>query len=146
MCDVCGGITNEELQERLETNIRTYGWTAQYIVGEGTRNPPFAYTLGLSLCGHPELIMFNCWPDQVQRIFGPVARAVLDGQQFDEGADLSTLFPHYPAAEIPRLLRMPDSSTHLYTANDMFRRPGDPPIPALQLLWQSHQTWLEGRA
>ncbi|GAA1610561.1 hypothetical protein GCM10009789_76150 [Kribbella sancticallisti] len=145
MCDVCGGITNDEYLERLVTNIRAYGWTAQYIEGDDDRNPAFAYTLGLSLQRHPELILFNCRPEQVQRILGPVAQAVLDGRRFDEGADLSDVFPEYSSAETPRLLRMPDSSTHLYTANSMFRRPGDPPIPALQLLWPSRLTWLEDR-
>jgi hypothetical protein len=143
MCDVCGGITNEEYRERLVTSIRTYGWTAQFIEGDGDRNPAFAYTLGLSLRRHPELIMFNCRPEQVKRIFGPIAQAVLDGQRFDEGADLSECFPCYPSAETPHLLRMPDSTTHLYTANDMFRRPGDPPVPALHVLWPSRLSWLE---
>jgi hypothetical protein len=135
MCDLCDGITVEEYEQRLLTNIRTYGWTAQYVEGEGDRNPAFAYTVGLSLERHPELIMFNCRPEQVQPIFGPVAQAVCDGRRFDEGSDLSALFPHYPSAEAPQLLRMPDSSTHLYAANTMFRRPGDPPIPALQVVW-----------
>jgi hypothetical protein len=143
MCDVCGGITNEEYQQRLVTNIRTYGWTAQYVEGEGVRNPPFAYTLGLSLHQHPELIMFNCWPQQVQRFFGPLAQAVVDGQAFDEGSDLTDVFPFYPPDEVPQLLRMPDSSTHLYTANDMFRPPGSPPIPALQLIWHGRLSWQE---
>ena len=142
MCDVCGGMTAEEYEDRLVTNIRTYGWTAQYVEGEDDRNPAFAYTLGLTLHRHPEFIMFNCRLDQVGRIFMPVVQAVLDGRRFDEGTDLSAYYPHYPSAETPQLLRLPDSSTHLYTANTMFRRPGDPPIPALQLLWPRRLSWL----
>jgi hypothetical protein len=142
MCDVCGGITDEEFEERLVTNIRTYGWTAQYVVGEGARNPAFAYTLGLSLYQHPELIIFNCPVEQVQQILGPIAQAVLDGQEFDEGSDLGRVFPACPPAQVPQLLRMPDSSTHLYTANDMFRPPGEPPLPALQIISPSRLTWM----
>ena len=31
MCDSCGGQTDEEISRRLVRNIRTYGWTMQFI-------------------------------------------------------------------------------------------------------------------
>jgi hypothetical protein len=136
MCDICGGITNPEYEQRLLSNIRKHGWTVQFIEGADARNPAFAYTLGLSLHGHPEFITFNCHPGFVAREFQPLAEAVLSGQRFDEGDDLSELLQ-------PRLLRVPDSTTHLYTANTMFRRPEEPPIEALQLVWPTRTPWLE---
>ena len=36
MCDVCGGITNDEYLQRLVDNIRTHGWTLQFIEGDET--------------------------------------------------------------------------------------------------------------
>jgi Domain of unknown function (DUF4262) len=139
MCDVCGGITNDEYLQRLVDNIRTYGWTLQFIEGDDQRSPAFAYTLGLSLRGHPEFITFNCRPESVQGDLEPLIQAVLEGERFDEGADLSR---YYPAARKPELLRFPDSTTHLYTANGMFRRAGDPPIEALQFVWPSQVPWM----
>jgi hypothetical protein len=139
MCDVCGGITNDEYLQRLVDNIRTHGWTLQFIEGDDQRNPPFAYTLGLSLRNHPEFITFNCRPESVQRDLEPVIQAVLDGDRFDEGDDLSR---YYSAERKPELLRFPDSTTHLYTANGMFRRAGDPPIEALQFVWPSQVPWM----
>ena len=129
MCDVCGGITNDEYLQRLVDSIRMHAWTVQFIEGDDQRNPAFAYTLGLSLRGHPEFITFNCRPESVQGDLGPLVRAVLDGERFDEGDDLS---------------RFPDSTTHLYTANGMFRRAGDPPIQALQFVWPSNMAWMGG--
>jgi hypothetical protein len=29
MCEMCGGMTDEEYSWRLERNILTYGWTLQ---------------------------------------------------------------------------------------------------------------------
>ncbi|MFI5708105.1 DUF4262 domain-containing protein [Kribbella sp. NPDC051620] len=136
MCDICGGITNPEYEQRLRSNIRKHGWTVQFIEGVDDRNPAFAYTLGMSLHGHPEFVTFNCHPDYVGREFEPLAEAVLSGRRFDEGDGLSDLLQ-------PRLLRVPDSTTHLYTANTMFRQPGEPPIEALQLVWPTRTPWLE---
>ncbi|WBQ02478.1 DUF4262 domain-containing protein [Kribbella sp. CA-293567] len=137
MCDICGGVDNPEYQQRLLANIKRFGWTVQFIEGdEGGRNPAYAYTLGLSLHGHPEFITFNCHPELAARELQPFAEAVFAGRQFAEGDDLTDLFT-------PRLLQMPDSMTHLYTANIMFRRPADPPIQALQIVWPTRTPWLE---
>lgn len=134
MCDRCGGVTNEQVSRQIERNIQTYGWTMQYIEGDGGRNPAFGYSLGLSLYGHPEIIVFDPDPCWVYRGIKPLAWAVMAGAVFDEGDDLSDFFPPPDRAE---LLRFPDSATHLYTANDMFREPDQPSIPALQLIWST---------
>jgi hypothetical protein len=134
MCDRCGGVTHKGYTRQIEQNIQTYGWSMQYVEGDAGRNPAFAYTLGLSLQGHPEIIVFDSDPCWSYRGVKPLAWAVMGGASFDEGDDLSEFFLPPDAAE---LLRFPDSATHLYTANYMFRRPGHPPIPALQLLWPS---------
>jgi hypothetical protein len=134
MCYQCGGMPAEQYSRQLLDNIRTYGWTLQYVEGDGERNPAFGYTLGLSLRGHPEFIVFD--PDPAWAYLGvkPLAWAVMAGAVFDEGDDLTAFFPPPERAE---LLRFPDTSVLLYTANSMFRRPGDGPIPALQLVWSS---------
>ncbi|TDU86843.1 uncharacterized protein DUF4262 [Kribbella voronezhensis] len=130
MCFKCDGMTDDQYARLVEQNINAHGWTVQHVEADGNRNPSFAYTLGLSLRGHPELITFGCHPYPAYRALEPLALAVLAGRRFDEGHDLSDLY-----AGRPELLRVPDSTTHLFLANDLFRRPGQPPIPALQLVW-----------
>jgi hypothetical protein len=125
-------MTDDQYSRRLEQNILTYGWTVQFVEGDDVRNPAFGYTLGLSLRGHPEIIAFDSDPSWVYLGLKPLAWAVMGGAVFDEGDDLSAYFPPPDTAE---LLRFPDSATHLFTANDMFRQPGQEPIPALQLIW-----------
>ena len=127
MCFKCDGMTHDEYARQVEQHLTTHGWMVNHVEDDGDRNPSFAYTLGLSLHRHPELIIFDSPP---YRALEPLALAVLAGRRFDEGDDVSDLY-----AGRPQLLRLPDSSTHLYVANDMFRQPGGPPIPALQLLW-----------
>ncbi|WP_134117576.1 DUF4262 domain-containing protein [Kribbella kalugense] len=132
MCDRCGGLTDDQYSWQIERNILTYGWTMQYVESDGVRNPAFGYTLGLSLYRHPEIIVFDPEPDSAYLGLKPLAWAVMGGAVFDEGDDLSAFFPPPDAAA---LLRFPDSAHHLFTANQMFRQPGQPPLPALQLIW-----------
>jgi hypothetical protein len=136
MCDVCGGLSDDEYSEQLATSIGTFGWCLQYVLGEDRRNPGYAYTVGLSLHRHPELIIFDHLAERAYLALEPLAWAVLEGRRFDEGDDLSEYYPPPGRAE---LLRFPDSSTHLLLANVMFRDPGEPPIAALQLLWPGKQ-------
>ncbi|MGW1341533.1 DUF4262 domain-containing protein [Kribbella sp. NPDC002412] len=140
MCDSCGGQTDEEISRRLVRNIRTYGWTMQFIEGDGVRNPAFGYTLGLSLYDHPEIIVFDPDPAFIHLGLKPLVWAVQTGEEFDEGDDLSAYFP---PPEQAALLRFPDSATHLFTANTMFRRPGEGPIPALQLIWPTRNSLIQ---
>ncbi|MGZ0146554.1 DUF4262 domain-containing protein [Kribbella sp. WER1] len=134
MRNCCGNMSGDDYARWVEDNIRTYGWTMTYIPGEGSRNPGFGYTVGLSQYQHPEIIVFESEPCYAYLSLKPLAWAVLEGTEFDEGDDLSAYFPPPHTAG---LLRFPDSEIHLYLANAMYRRPGDPPVPALQLVWPS---------
>ena len=131
MCDICGGMTDDEYSEQVATSIGTFGWCVQYVMGEDKRNPGYAYTVGLSLHRHPEFIVFDQLAERAYFALEPLAWAVLEGRRFDEGNDLSE---YYPPPARAQLLRFPDSSTHLLLANVMFRNPGEPAIEALQLV------------
>ncbi|WP_433168372.1 DUF4262 domain-containing protein [Kribbella sp. CA-247076] len=130
MCDMCGGLTDDQYSDRLERNILTYGWTMQFVEGDGDRNPAFGYTLGLSLHDHPEIIAFDPDAAWVYLCLKPLAWAVQSGEVFDEGDDLSAYFPPPERAE---LLRFPDSTSHLFTAKHHVppaERPAPPRPPA----------------
>lgn len=132
MCDRCAGMTDEQYSRQIERNLETYGWTMQYVEGDGDRNPGFGYTIGLSLRQHPEIILFDPDPAWSYLVLKPLAWAVLEGAVFDEGDDLSAFFPPPDSAE---LLRFPDPATHLLVANELFQGRGEGPLTALQLVW-----------
>lgn len=143
MCDVCNGATYQGVLAEIRSDIQTHGWTVQYVVGENDRNPSYAYTAGLSLYEHPEIIYYNWHVECSIHALGPLAQAVASGsRRFAEGDDLDGLFP-YP--EKAQLLHFPHSITHLIIANDLFRRPGQPPVPALQLVWPDCEPLLAGQ-
>ena len=141
MCEFCDGPADAEYWDRVQNLILANGWTVQYVLGADSRNPAFAYTIGLSQYTHPEIIVFTCHPECAMHSLEPLARAVLNGRRFDEGHDLGSLYPYSEKAE---LLRFPDSSTHLFMANSMYRAPGGPPRPALQVYWPTRQPLLAG--
>ncbi|TWD83598.1 uncharacterized protein DUF4262 [Kribbella amoyensis] len=132
MCDLCNGATEHDYRQYVIRAIQRYGWAVQYVEGDGARNPSFAYTVGLSRVRHPEFIVFDCSAQRGYHALAQLAWQVAAGMSFDEGDNVNTF---YPPPERAALLRFPDSSTHLFTANDLYRRDGDPPLPALQLLW-----------
>ncbi len=143
MCDMCDGMTETEYWSRLFRAISEQGWFLQAVEGGDDRNPPFAYTIGLTLYGHPEIITFGMHSECAHAAIAPLAQRVPAGRRFDEGDDVSDLFG---STEPARLLRFPDSSTHLFRANELFRHDGEPPVPALQLFWPSEEPLLRRSA
>ncbi len=163
MCRMCDGMTAREYWGYVRSQVLEHGWFLQAIEGTDDRNPPFAYTVGLSRFDHPEIITFGMHPDCAYGTIAPLAQWVLAGARFDEGHDLTDVYntcPHlieeydewgdplaeydgpggYDECDCPppaELLRFPDSSTHLLIANDMYRGAGRPPVPALQVYWPS---------
>lgn len=136
MCLICDGMTRKEYWAMLRNEILTRGWCLVSVEDGGPRIPAFSYTVGLSRRDHPEIIAFGMHPSCARDAIEPVADAVFAGRAFDEGDDLSALYPHLEPAE---LLRFPDSSTHLLYANEMYRGAGRPPVPAVQLFWPSQE-------
>lgn len=135
MCRMCQGMTAREAIGQVRDTILRHGWAIEYVESDGSReNPSFAYTVGLSRWEHPEFICFRMCPEHVSRFLNRLGTAVLAGRRFDEGDDLSDVFT---GADPGELLRFPDSSTHLYLANDFYRPAGGRPVPALQLYFPS---------
>jgi hypothetical protein len=163
MCKMCDGMTTREYWGYIRSQVLEHGWFLQAVEGGDHRNPPFAYTVGLSRFDHPEIIAFGMHPECAFETIAPLAQWVLAGARFEEGDDLTDVFGHLcdvppfdldaltdeeydeycrtvggdDGVEPPELLRFPDSSTHLLFANDMYRGAGKPPVPALQVFWPS---------
>ena len=120
---------------QVRDTILRHGWAVPYVLGDGSdHEPDFAYTVGLSRFDHPEFICFRMCPEHATGDLNRLGEAVRAGRRFAEGDDLSDVFRGEDPGE---LLWFPDSSTHLYLANDFYRPAGGRPVPALQLYFPS---------
>lgn len=130
MIEICRGVPGAEYYAQVLDVVAHHGWVMEHGRASGGRNLAVASTLGLSLRGHPEFLVFGCDADEAFRLLEPLAEAVESGSHFDESDDLDDLYP----GALYGLLRFHDSTSHLPTVNALFRRTGTAPIPALQLL------------
>jgi hypothetical protein len=111
---------------RRET-IRRHGWAVQAVLGDAD-GPPFAYTVGLTGFGHPELILFATSQATAAAVLNDLGERVRAGQRL--GADERV---RLPGGEV-RLLAFPESARWLLGANELYRLPGGPPVPALLVM------------
>ncbi|MGH3488458.1 MAG: DUF4262 domain-containing protein [Actinopolymorphaceae bacterium] len=94
--------------------------------------PPFAYTIGLTrFQGHPEIITFGLCVDHLGDTLNVLGEAVRVGIDVRSPAFLDELFQ----PDTTRMITVEDSSRHLLGANRVYRAAGQPPVPALQLIW-----------
>jgi hypothetical protein len=114
----------------LRETIRRYGWAVQAVYGEGEA-PPFAYTVGLTGFGHPELLVFGMSQLSACGVLNDLGERVRGGQRLQAGMTLG--FDNWPHRV--RLLTVADSSPILFAANRAYQLPGSPPVPALQAVW-----------
>jgi hypothetical protein len=139
MCSACEqGISDDDPvriqqwddqeQAWLRETIRQHGWAIQAVSAEpARRQPPFAYTVGLTRFGHPELVVFGL-PESASgallNTLGIRARSglrIADGTRFDPGA---------AAPYALRVSRLPNPEQVLLTA---VRRYG-PRVTAMQVI------------
>ena len=104
--------------------IRRYGWAIQLVLGDED-GPPFAYTVGLSGFGHAELILFATAQATAGTVLNELGEHVRAGRVLEAGrrVELSCGAVH--------LLAFPGSEDWLFAANDLYRSPDGPPVPAL---------------
>jgi hypothetical protein len=131
---------------QIRQAILEHGWSIQ-MVGAGLcvepgcdgapsdlldPEPPFAYTIGLTrFQGHPEIITFGLCVDHLGDTLNVLGEAVRVGIDVTSPAFLDELFQ--PGTT--RMITVEDSSRHLLGANRFYRAAGQPPVPALQLVW-----------
>lgn len=128
---------------KMRDVIIDQGWYIQ-VVGTGECDEPdcdggydpyepaFGYTVGLTRYrGHPEVITFGLSDADFRDTLTLLAETVRAGREITDQAVLDELF----GVGRTRMLAVANSSTHLCGANAMYRAPGAPPLPALQLVW-----------
>ena len=74
-------------RERIRTDIEQFGWHVTGAFDPDERTPPFAYTVGLGLLKHPELIIFGLNNDLtfMQRVLNRLGTRVRAGERFEHG-------------------------------------------------------------
>ncbi|MEJ3655687.1 DUF4262 domain-containing protein [Actinomycetes bacterium KLBMP 9759] len=104
--------------------IRRHGWALQAVLGDDD-GPPFVYTVGLSGFEHAELILFATSQQVGGAVLNELGELVRAGRTLRPGelVELSSGAVH--------LLEFPESAGWLFAANDLYRAPGGPPVPAL---------------
>lgn len=61
---------------RLQEGIDQFGHIVQYVAG----TPPWAYTVGLTAKGHPEVILLGLGPDSAKAILNDTAELLKEGR------------------------------------------------------------------
>ncbi len=104
--------------------IRRHGWALQAVLG-GEESPPFVHTVGLSGFAHAELILFATSQATAASVLNDLGELVRSGQRLRAGEQVQVRDGGV------HLLAFPDSERWLFAANDLYRMPDRPPVPAL---------------
>lgn len=125
MCWMCDhpGSTKEDYLAELRVKIRKYGWTVQYVESDRV---PFAYTVGLTRRGLPELLVTGVSPERALELLNGGVQVAVDGNAPIPGEQLIL-----SAGSVVEIVEVEHPDAHLYSALAFY---GDT-LRALQLVW-----------
>ncbi|NUS45172.1 MAG: DUF4262 domain-containing protein [Mycobacteriaceae bacterium] len=122
----------DQVATATRERIRTFGWSINYILGDADE-PPFAYTVGLTAFGHPELIVFATSSGAARALLNALGNRVRRGETLaaDRPLTVEPLEPHRL-----RLVPVPPAHSELYLveANSFYRSTHRDPVPAVQVV------------
>ena len=132
MCDRCNGMSEEEFLRGMLDRIDRFGFTVVGVQGgpseDGRRwEPPFAYTVGLTPLGKPELLIHGQELGFSYDLLQQVAARVRDGRPLGAGDEVEHGLPGGLAI---RAVDLTDPRDLVY-ANELYGVIG----PSLQLVW-----------
>lgn len=107
--------------------IRRFGWALRAVLADED-SPPFVYTVGLSAFDHPELILFATSQATAAVVLNDLGRLVGAGRVLGAGDEIRLRNGRV------HLLSFPESAEWLFGANDLYRSPDGPPVPALLVM------------
>lgn len=131
-CDHPGSTTEDYLAELRRTMLES-GWAVQYVEGD---RMPFAYTIGLTRYGLPELLVTGVAPRRAAKMLNALGRRAVDDERPAPGMRIVV-----PAGPLVEMVEVEHPDAHLVFADAMF---GDE-MTALQAVWvdsQGHWPWV----
>jgi uncharacterized protein DUF4262 len=136
MCWFCDhpGSTRSDYLDQLKLIIDGHGWAVQAIERDGI-HPPWAYTVGLTAFGQPELLATGLPHRSAMHLLNSVAEHLLHapGIKLGEPAELT-------GGQVIQILEVAEPTAHLEMATELF----GPQIRALQVVHaddRGHWPW-----
>jgi hypothetical protein len=121
-CDHPDATTEDYLAELRQTMLES-GWAVQYVEGD---RMPFAYTIGLTRYGLPELLVTGVAPRRAARMLNTLGKRAVNGERPQPGTRIAL-----PAGPLVEMVEVDHPDVHLTFADVMF---GDE-VTALQVVW-----------
>jgi len=115
-CDNPGKTQQDYLDEVVQPIIDEHGWMIQFVSGE-RRRPPFAYTVGLTAGGYPELLAYGLSQQGAWRLLQSAATHLVMHQQQPYFPGQRLTIHDLPQVEIVHIDHPED---HLYTAINLY--------------------------
>ncbi|OBJ85262.1 DUF4262 domain-containing protein [Mycobacterium asiaticum] len=122
-CDNPHGTIDDYLDE-LRDIIADHGWVVQYVEHDAR---PFAYTIGLTDRGLPELLITGMLPQRSTRILNSIAHQIVD----DGMVLLPAVHIDYQGEFLLEVVEVENPDVHLKFAVRLC----EPPLRAFQLVW-----------
>lgn len=118
--------------QRVRDLVAEHGWMIQGVFPTADSDddePGFAYTVGLAVFHHPEIIVFGLSADVAEGVLNDIGRRVRDGETFAQQAYERVFGDHYPAWFIHCAA---EETERLLTVSAAIH---GGPVDALQLVW-----------
>ncbi|WP_332642104.1 DUF4262 domain-containing protein [Aeromicrobium sp.] len=129
MCWKCDNpnATDTDYLRLIQEKISTYGWFIQFVEKD-RRRPPFAYTVGLTPIGHPELLITGLAPKKS----GPMLNSIAHGLMSHDDAPYVAGDRHvWPDGLTIEVVDVAEPTVHLVMANATY----GPDLHAVQLVY-----------
>ncbi|GAA3512777.1 hypothetical protein GCM10022234_04280 [Aeromicrobium panaciterrae] len=129
MCWKCDNpnATDADYLELIREKISTYGWFIQYVERD-RRRPSFAYTVGLTPMGHPELLVTGLTPRRAGNLLNPIAHGLMS---HDDPAYVAGERHTWPDRLTVEVVDVAEPTVHLVMANAIY----GPLLRAVQLVY-----------
>jgi hypothetical protein len=134
MCWTCDhpGATDRDYHDYMRNLIDNFGWAVQQVESDEI-HPPWAYTVGLTEFGQPELVITGIAVDRACRVLNGAAAHLTHGEPPAPGTQMVLI-----GGPLVEVVRVAQPWAHLYVAVDFYGES----IRALQLVHaDDHGCW-----
>ena len=125
MCWMCDGASYEEVLARMAWIVAEQGWAIQGVE-RGRIHPPWAYTVGLTLAGLPELVVTGMPLPRAAELLNDVAAHAWHAEEPVPGEQVPLV-----GGPLVEFVELPHPDAHLHTAVQLY----GPAIRAVQAVW-----------